>query len=163
MEWFAAIFFILLAIAAPYFTLIGGILGLLALGAFFPEVTEDDALSLLLVFEAAVLLWVITKLVMTFVVSHKHGRQTRRYRYAQKNMQYAIPEETRDAYAVLGLEPTCSPGELHRAWREAVKECHPDLVSRQGAAGLTDATERLSQINVAYEICRKQFRLRKTA
>jgi hypothetical protein len=46
-------------------------------------------------------------------------------------------------YAQLQLTPACSPEELHRAFRRAVSELHPD---RTGAAADADGQARLREL-----------------
>ncbi|NLH83011.1 MAG: DnaJ family molecular chaperone [Phyllobacteriaceae bacterium] len=58
-----------------------------------------------------------------------------------------------DPYAVLGVDPSASDDEVKRAWRAAVKECHPDRhfahgLPREAMAILTD---RLAALNGAWE------------
>src|SRR5437588_5105331 len=164
VDWLAGIFFLFLLIAAPYFALIGGLLLVFAIGAFVPDVTQDDAVSFLLMFEAVGLCWVLTKIGVSLVTSYKHRRAMRGPTVSPKReAPPALPVEARNAYATLGIGPNCTPGELHRAWRNAVKSCHPDLVRAERHGDVDEANERLSEINVAYEICRRRTGFRRTA
>lgn len=63
-----------------------------------------------------------------------------------------------DPYAILGISPDASDEAVKRQWRRLVAECHPDLhfakgLPREAMALLTD---RLQQLNTAYEAVRLQ-------
>lgn len=54
---------------------------------------------------------------------------------------------SRSAYAILGVQPEASHGDVRRAYRRLAKEAHPDL------HGNTDeANRRWVEIQLAYEI-----------
>lgn len=57
-----------------------------------------------------------------------------------------------DPYAVLGLSPDASDGEVKARWRALVLENHPDRLMARGvpAEALRLATDRLAAINDAY-------------
>lgn len=59
----------------------------------------------------------------------------------------------RDPYDVLGLPPTASLEDARKAWREAVKDSHPDVMVARGvpAEAVQLATRRLIAINTAWE------------
>ncbi|MGB2201449.1 MAG: TerB family tellurite resistance protein [Pseudooceanicola atlanticus] len=58
-----------------------------------------------------------------------------------------------DPYAILGIEPGASYDEVRKAWRQAVRDCHPDRLAARGlpeeAIGM--AEKRLIDINRAWE------------
>ena len=55
----------------------------------------------------------------------------------------AVDAEFDQLYAQLRLTPACSPDELHRAFRRAVSELHPD---RSGGATNDEAQARLREL-----------------
>lgn len=64
-----------------------------------------------------------------------------------------VPDAEPDPYAVLGLTPDADYDTARAAWRQAVKECHPDRLAARGlpeeAQGM--AEKRLIAINRAWE------------
>ena len=56
-------------------------------------------------------------------------------------------EETKDYYAILGVEPTAKPGEIKSAYRKLALQNHPDK-----NPGDEVAAERFKEISVAYAI-----------
>ena len=58
-------------------------------------------------------------------------------------MENAVDAEFDQLYTQLQLTPACSPEELHRAFRRAVSELHPD---RAGAATDAEAQSRLREL-----------------
>ena len=73
-----------------------------------------------------------------------------------------VPED-RDPFHILGVGPDAPPDEVRSAWRELVKQNHPD---RLASAGLPPemrriAEERLREINLAYEEVRLSIENRK--
>ncbi len=52
-----------------------------------------------------------------------------------------------DHYAILGLEPCCTPVEIRNAYRLFAKRHHPDL-----KPGSADAVTMLQSVNAAYEV-----------
>ena len=73
-----------------------------------------------------------------------------------------IPEAW-DPYQVLGTHPAASPEEVRRAWRELVKQNHPDRLT---AAGLPVemrliAEARIREVNRAFEEIRTENEKRK--
>jgi len=55
------------------------------------------------------------------------------------------------AYAILGLQPGCSPEDLRATYRKLVKRWHPDRFTAD-PAGQAEATARLREINGALRI-----------
>lgn len=66
----------------------------------------------------------------------------------------STPPSTSSAYAILGVEPSCSAAELKAAFRAKVKQYHPD-VNRDG----TDSDALIRRVIQAYEILTEYSRL----
>ena len=64
----------------------------------------------------------------------------------------------RDPYAVLGVSPDASAAELRAAWRDQVRDCHPDRLAARGVPveAVKMAEQRLVAINAAWEEVRAQ-------
>jgi DnaJ like chaperone protein len=62
-----------------------------------------------------------------------------------------------DAYKLLGLSADATNDEVKKAYRALVREYHPDLIKSQGASEeyLREATEKVQEINAAYEMIKK--------
>lgn len=58
-----------------------------------------------------------------------------------------------DAYAVLGVEHSANPAEIGRAYKVAARTHHPDRYPA-GSDEQRNATERMRQINAAYQLVR---------
>lgn len=58
-----------------------------------------------------------------------------------------------DPYAVLGVAPDASPEVIKKAWREAVKASHPDVMIARGVPpeAIKLAEDRMRALNAAYE------------
>ncbi|MGZ8548893.1 MAG: DnaJ domain-containing protein, partial [Sulfuricurvum sp.] len=61
------------------------------------------------------------------------------------------------AYALLGLSQGSSMDDIKKAYRTLVREHHPDIIKAQGASDeyLKIATEKVQEINAAYEMIKK--------
>ncbi len=61
------------------------------------------------------------------------------------------------AYALLGLSTDATNDEIKKAYRALVREYHPDIIKSQGASDeyLKEATEKVQEINAAYEMVKK--------
>jgi DnaJ like chaperone protein len=61
------------------------------------------------------------------------------------------------AYTLLGLTSQASNDEVKKAYRALVREYHPDIIKSQGASDeyLKEATEKVQEINAAYEMIKK--------
>ncbi|MEL7603770.1 MAG: J domain-containing protein, partial [Bacillota bacterium] len=59
-----------------------------------------------------------------------------------------------DPYKVLGVSPSASDEEIRTAYRQLVKKYHPDRYRGHDLQEL--ASERLKQINEAYDIIQKE-------
>ncbi len=64
-----------------------------------------------------------------------------------------VPDAEPDPYAVLGLEPGASLEQVRAAWRQMVRECHPDRLKARGVPEemVRIAERRLVAANRAYE------------
>jgi DnaJ domain len=60
-----------------------------------------------------------------------------------------------DAYGVLEVSPTATQGEITRAYRQQLRDCHPDRRAGEPNYG---ADERLRQILAAYAMLRDPHR-----
>ena len=58
-----------------------------------------------------------------------------------------------DPYAVLGVDPSASDADIRKAWRNAVKAAHPDVMIARGVPpeAVKLAEERLRALNTAWE------------
>jgi DnaJ like chaperone protein len=58
-----------------------------------------------------------------------------------------------DPYAVLGVDPSAPDAAVRKAWREAVKASHPDVMLARGvpAEAVKLAEGRLRALNAAWE------------
>jgi DnaJ like chaperone protein len=61
------------------------------------------------------------------------------------------------AYALLGLTAEATNDEVKKGYRSLVREYHPDIIKSQGASDeyLKEATEKVQEINAAYEMIKK--------
>ena len=61
------------------------------------------------------------------------------------------------AYAMLNLTSSATNDEIKKAYRALVREYHPDIIKSQGASDeyLKEATEKVQEINAAYEMIKK--------
>jgi curved DNA-binding protein CbpA len=67
-----------------------------------------------------------------------------------------VKDDLRRAYATLGLTPAASPSQVRRAYRQLVKQWHPDRFARD-PAGEAEATQRMRAINAAYDTIRGTY------
>jgi len=58
-----------------------------------------------------------------------------------------------DPYAVLGVDPSASDADIRKAWRNAVKAAHPDVMIARGVPpeAVKLAEERLRALNTAWD------------
>ncbi|HYE36708.1 co-chaperone DjlA [Methylocaldum sp.] len=85
-------------------------------------------------------------------------------RYSQWSRQRAASARQpspADAYAVLGIVPSASDGEIRRAYRKLMSQHHPDKLVANGLPEemVKLATEKTQQIRSAYEIIAKARKL----
>ncbi|CAM3514975.1 DnaJ domain-containing protein [Arcobacter aquimarinus] len=75
--------------------------------------------------------------------------------YAQQAMNKSLSLE--NAYDILGSKPSDDDATLKKNYRNLVKKHHPDIISGQGATQsiIDEATQKLQEINEAYEIIKK--------
>lgn len=78
------------------------------------------------------------------------GLDERCYRMMRSRMVEGAP---RDPYDVLGIPPTASIEEARKAWRQAVKDSHPDSMIARGVPieAVKLAERRLIAVNTAWE------------
>ena len=64
-----------------------------------------------------------------------------------------VPNAPPDAYDVLGVTPNSTLDQIHKKWRQKVRETHPDQMMARGLPeeAITMATKRLVAINKAWE------------
>ena len=64
-----------------------------------------------------------------------------------------VPNAPPDAYDVLGVTPDSTLDQIHKKWRQKVRETHPDQMMARGLPeeAITMATKRLVAINKAWE------------
>lgn len=67
--------------------------------------------------------------------------------------------QQKNPYEVLGLQSNASFEDIKKRWRKLSREYHPDLLTGKGADEnkLKEATEKLQEINRAYEELKKRF------
>lgn len=78
------------------------------------------------------------------------GFDERRFRTIRAQF---VDEADRDPYDVLGVEPTASKEEIRAAWRQLVRETHPDQMLARGVPeeAVKLAERRMVAINRAWE------------
>jgi curved DNA-binding protein CbpA len=59
-----------------------------------------------------------------------------------------------DFYSVLGVDAEATPEQIHRAYRERVKACHPDRLAGLDADLRRMAKEKMIQLNEAHRVLR---------
>lgn len=72
--------------------------------------------------------------------------------------RHSVKESSIDqAYALLNLTAAATNDEVKKAYRSLVREYHPDIIKSQGASDeyLKEATEKVQEINAAYEMIKK--------
>jgi len=67
------------------------------------------------------------------------------------------PPEDWEEYELLGLAPGASLVEVKAAYRERIKQCHPDKFVGRGAEFRQLAEERAKAVNAAYKILLAKF------
>ena len=71
------------------------------------------------------------------------------------------PQRLADAYAVLGISPEASESDIKRAYRELIRENHPDKIASKGLpeSMRSVAEARSREINAAYDLIKaaRQF------
>ena len=83
------------------------------------------------------------------------GGGTGGYRRTQEPPRASAPPQ-KDPYAVLGLEPSASAGEIKRAYRKLMSRHHPDKLGDVPDELKRRAEERAREINAAYEKIRTE-------
>lgn len=72
--------------------------------------------------------------------------------------RHSVKESSIDqAYTLLGLTAQATDDEVKKGYRALVREYHPDIIKSQGASDeyLKEATEKVQEINAAYEMIKK--------
>jgi DnaJ like chaperone protein len=72
--------------------------------------------------------------------------------------RHSVKESSIDeAYKLLTLSADATNDEVKKAYRALVREYHPDIIKSQGASDeyLREATEKVQEINAAYEMIKK--------
>lgn len=83
-------------------------------------------------------------------VSDIFGLSTRQFKALRTRF---VPDADPDPYDVLGVEPSMSMDEIRAAWRQLVRESHPDRMMARGVPeeAVKLAEKRLIAINRAWE------------
>lgn len=78
------------------------------------------------------------------------GLSDRRFRTLRTRF---APGAAPDAYAVLGVDPDTPMEDIRKAWRQAVRETHPDQMMSRGVPeeAISLATRKLISVNRAWE------------
>ena len=76
--------------------------------------------------------------------------------YSIKAMFVREEIPSKNAYTILGIDPSASDEEVKKAYREMAKKNHPDLVSSLGEEVRQAAEKKFQEINEAYETIKKQ-------
>ena len=68
----------------------------------------------------------------------------------------AVPED--DPYAVLGVPPDIDDNALRAAWRQLMRENHPDTLASRGvpAEFIARASDKVAKINAAWDIIKRR-------
>lgn len=63
-----------------------------------------------------------------------------------------------DPYTVLGVAPTASDAEVHLAWRQLMRENHPDSLAARGVPPefIARASEKVARMNAAWDRIKRQ-------
>ncbi|MSN96534.1 DnaJ domain-containing protein [Campylobacter sp. FMV-PI01] len=79
----------------------------------------------------------------------------------EKNFKNLNTHFQLDPYEVLGVSKDMSFGEIKKKYRELVRKYHPDILIGNGASEdiVSEATKKLKDINVAYEMIEKEKNL----
>lgn len=82
--------------------------------------------------------------------SYSYQQHSQRQQRTSSRSQTSSREED---LALLGLKPNATAAEMKRAYRQKVKELHPDRLQAQGlpVSMIKDATNRMAAINAAYD------------
>jgi DnaJ like chaperone protein len=83
-------------------------------------------------------------------ISHIFGFNDQDY---ERFRGYHSGEESRDPYQILGVEADISDGDLKKAYRQLIRENHPDKVIAEGLPQefVELANQKLAKINAAYD------------
>ena len=81
---------------------------------------------------------------------------SRARRYARR--QPAAETDEPDAYTVLGVSRSTSAEEIRAAWRQLMRENHPDSLAARGvpAEFITRANEKVARINAAWDRIKRE-------
>ncbi|MBX7155932.1 MAG: DnaJ domain-containing protein [Bacteriodetes bacterium] len=81
--------------------------------------------------------------------------QTKNTNQRKQNAENPSPNITeikvRNAYKTLGLKPSASNTEIKSAYRNLIRQYHPDVVSHLSRDQQAQAMKKSQEINVAYE------------
>ncbi|MEA3523533.1 MAG: TerB family tellurite resistance protein [Campylobacterota bacterium] len=78
-------------------------------------------------------------------------------RFSQMHSGATTQSSIEDAYKLLEIQEDASLDTIKKAYRKAVKKHHPDLMKAQGKddAYIEEATQKVQEINAAYEMIKK--------
>ena len=79
-----------------------------------------------------------------------------------RSMGANIAQDSKEKYyAVLGLQEEASEDEIKKAYRDLVRQYHPDKVRNLGEEFRHEAENKIREINAAYEVLSKEVRASK--
>jgi DnaJ like chaperone protein len=91
--------------------------------------------------------------LVNMLMGQMSGAQYDGYQYRYSQPRQAPVHSREEDLALLGLTSNATAAEIKRAYRQKVKELHPDRLQAQGLPEpmIKEATQRISEINAAYD------------